>query len=146
MARAPFQVLVFPYYRTDKATEYAIFRRTDAGYWQGIAGGGEDEETPLQAARREAQEETSIPAASRYVALDALSKVSVVHVAGTLLWGEDVLVIPEYCFGVEVVNRQLALSREHAEYRWVQYDTAVEMLHWDSNKTALWELNHRLLR
>ncbi len=146
MARAPFQVLVFPYYRTDADTEYAIFRRTDTGYWQGIAGGGEGEETPLQAAKREAQEEASIPAASRYVALEALSKVSVVQVAGTLLWGEDVLVIPEYCFGVEVVNRQLALSREHVEYRWVQYDTAVAMLHWDSNKTALWELNHRLLR
>ncbi len=66
MARAPCQVLVLPYYRTDKATEYAIFRRTDAGYWQGIAGGGEDEETPLPAAKREAQEETSIPAASLY--------------------------------------------------------------------------------
>jgi dATP pyrophosphohydrolase len=146
MARAPFQVLVFPYYRTDADTEYAIFRRTDTGYWQGIAGGGEGEETPLQAAKREAQEEASIPAASRYVTLEALSKVSVVQVAGTLLWGEDVLVIPEYCFGVEAVNRQLALSREHVEYRWVQYDTAVAMLHWDSNKTALWELNHRLLR
>lgn len=146
MARAPFQVLALPYYRTDKDTDYAIFRRTDAGYWQGIAGGGEGDETPLEAVKREAREEASIPAESRYVALDALSKVSVVQVAGTLLWGEDVLVIPEYCFGVEVVNRQLALSREHAEYRWVRYDTAVEMLHWDSNKTALWELNHRLLR
>ncbi len=65
---------------------------------------------------------------------------------GTLLWGEGVLVVPEYCFGVEVRNREFVLSREHAEYRWVRYDSAIEMLHWDSNKNALWELNHHLLR
>lgn len=148
MARAPFQVLILPYYRIDENIEYAIFRRTESsgGYWQGLAGGGEDEETPLDAVRREAQEEAGIHVESRYVVLDAITKVPVEGVVGTLLWGEDVLVIPEYCFGVEVANKQITLSREHAEYRWVQYDVATELLHWDSNRIALWELNHRLLR
>jgi ADP-ribose pyrophosphatase YjhB (NUDIX family) len=46
---------------------YAVFKRTDGGCWQGIAGGGEKGETPLQAAQREALEEarefafTSLP-------------------------------------------------------------------------------------
>ncbi len=146
MARAPFQVLVVPFRRRDRNLEYAIFRRTDAGYWQGIAGGGEDEETPLDAARREAEEEAGISAESDFVALDAVSKKPVEQVVGTLLWGQDVLVIPEYCFGVEVASKQLVLSREHTEYRWVPYETARYMLHWDSNKTALSELNNRLLR
>jgi dATP pyrophosphohydrolase len=41
MARSPFQVLVFPYYVTNNAIEYAIFKRTETsgGFWQGIAGG-----------------------------------------------------------------------------------------------------------
>ena len=144
MARAPFQVLTFPFHRKDPSIEYAIFRRTDAGYWQGIAGGGEGEETPLEAARREAEEEAGIPVESHYVVLDTVSKVPVEQVVGTLVWGKDVLAIPEYCFGVEVVSKQLTPSREHTEYRWVPYRTATDMLHWDRNKTALAELNSRL--
>lgn len=41
--RAPYQVLIFPYIKTDDSIQYAIFNRSDYGYWQGIAGGGEDE-------------------------------------------------------------------------------------------------------
>ena len=57
MARAPFQVLVFPYKRTDSSIfQYAIFSRADYPCWQSIAGGGEDKETPLDAAKRENKE------------------------------------------------------------------------------------------
>lgn len=31
--------------------EYALLKRSDAGYWQGIAGGGENEEKPVEAAK-----------------------------------------------------------------------------------------------
>jgi dATP pyrophosphohydrolase len=37
-------------------------------------------------------------------------------------------------------------SREHTSYRWLSYDEAARLLRWDSNKTALWELNERLRR
>lgn len=47
--RAPFQVLVLPFRKTTSGTEYALFRRSDSGDWQTIAGGGDDGETPLQA-------------------------------------------------------------------------------------------------
>lgn len=145
-ARAPFQVLVLPFYRKGKNIVYAVFRRTDAGYWQGIAGGGEGTETPLEAARREAGEEAGISPDAYYIALAAVSRMPVEEVVGALLWGKDVLTIPEYCFGVEVSSKELALSREHAEYRWARRDTAIEMMHWESNKTALRELDRRLLR
>ncbi|OOR05704.1 NUDIX pyrophosphatase, partial [Bacillus mycoides] len=46
--RAPYQVLIFPYIKTDDSIQYAIFNRSDYGYWQGIAGGGEDGETPIE--------------------------------------------------------------------------------------------------
>ena len=61
-------------------------------------------------------------------------------------WGDDVLVIPEYCFGVKVDEEQLQLSYEHTGYRWLSYDRAMEILQWDSNKGALWELNFRVRR
>src|SRR5437868_2175553 len=62
MGRAPFQVLVILFRRTaSRDVEYAVFRRSDDGAWQGIAGGGEDDETALEAARRETFEEGGIP-------------------------------------------------------------------------------------
>lgn len=51
MSRASYQVLVIPYHLgASGRLEFAIFRRADSGYWQGIAGGGEEGETPLETA------------------------------------------------------------------------------------------------
>jgi dATP pyrophosphohydrolase len=55
-------------------------------------------------------------------------------------------VIPEYCFAVEMKNAELIISQEHDGWGWCQYEQAIEILTWDSNKTALWELNERLRR
>lgn len=148
MTRAPFQVLVIPYHIADNgAIRYALLKReaSTGGYWQPIAGGGEDNETPEQAARRETYEETGIPVGPGFLRLDSCSMIPVVDVCG-FLWGEDVLVIPNYCFGVRVEKEDIRLSSEHTEYRWLTYDDARQMLHWDDNRTALWELNHRLTR
>jgi len=146
MARAPFQVLVLPYRMTQNGgILYAVFKRQDAGYWQGIAGGGEDAEAPLDAAKREAFEEAGIEPTSRFLRLDSTATIPVVGVCG-FMWGPDVLVIPQYCFGVRVEREQLTMSAEHTEYAWMDYDSAAEALRWDSNRNALWELDHRLRR
>lgn len=143
MSRAPFQVLVFPYRLSPSGEyEFAIFRRAE-GYWQGIAGGGEDDETPSDAAKREAWEEAGIPLDTSLFPLDSCTRIPVVNIGG-FYWGKDVLVIPEYCFGLEITNDAIGLSDEHTEYQWTTYLHARECLKWDSNKTALWELNHRL--
>ena len=39
----------------------------------------------------------------------------------------------------------LQLSNEHNGFEWLTYDEAITRLTWDSNKTALYELNCRLL-
>ena len=148
MSRAPFQVLVLPYrISSDNEILYAVFKRESStgGYWQGIAGGGEDGESPLEAAKRETHEEAGINPRHEYVNLDSYATVPVANVCG-FRWGDDVLVIPEYCFGVKVEDAQLQLSYEHTEYRWLSYDRAMEILQWDSNKCALWELNFRVRR
>ncbi len=123
MSRVPFQVLVLPFRRCSRERiEYAVFKKSDGGYWQFIAGGGEDDETPLEAARREALEEAGILPDSRYLHLDSTSTVPVVGVTGEFTWGNNVFVIHEYTFGVEVVHSVLNLSKEHTEYKWVGYE------------------------
>jgi dATP pyrophosphohydrolase len=145
MTRAPFQVLVLPYrIRSDEEIVYAVFRRRDAGaYWQGIAGGGELGETPLEAAKREAWEEAGIDPGSAYVELESLATIPAIHFA-PFRDRTDLFVVPEHSFGVEVVESALRLSDEHAGYAWLPYEDAHRTLRWDSNKNALWELDRRL--
>ena len=146
MKRAPFQVLVFPYYiKRGNIIFYALFKRGEktGGYWQGIAGGGEGNESSLLAAKREAFEEAGIPINNTFIKLKSLSMISVENVCG-FKWGQSILVIPEYCYGVMVKTKILTLSNEHSLYKWLSYKKAQKYLKWDSNKTALWELNHRL--
>ncbi|MEU6229754.1 NUDIX domain-containing protein [Streptomyces sp. NPDC047042] len=142
--RAAFQVLVLPYRQTDTGLVYALFRRSDGAYWQGVAGGGEAGEEPLQAARREAAEEAGLVGDVEFLELDARATIPVVHVTGEFTWGPDVLVIPEFAFGVRVDTPELDLSGEHTEYGWFAFEAAMRAVQWDSNRTALWELDHRL--
>lgn len=58
--RAAFQILAIPYRIMDGSPFYCVFHRADFDQWQFIAGGGEDDETPLEAAKREAFEEGGI--------------------------------------------------------------------------------------
>ncbi|NNU78132.1 NUDIX domain-containing protein [Clostridium estertheticum] len=144
--RAPYQVLIFPYYKGDKGIEYAIFHRTDADYWQGIAGGGEDGETVIESAIRESWEEAGVPKNSLYMKLDTVTSMPTEGFADNLHWDKNVYVINENCYGVGVLDKQLKLSHEHTEYKWVNYTEAISHLKWDGNKTALYELNKRLIR
>ena len=55
--RAPFQILALPYRMNGEEPLYCIFRRADFDQWQFISGGGEDTESPMEAAIREILEE-----------------------------------------------------------------------------------------
>ena len=149
MPRATFNALVFPYwFAADGQLEYAIFKRseTTGGFWQAISGGGEDDETALEAAKRECLEEAGIPEASMFIALGSMVTIPVEFIFGHMRWGDDVLLVTEYSFGVHVQDHLITLSEEHTEFRWVSYESALGLLKWDSNRSALWELNYRLLK
>lgn len=135
--------MVFPFFRKDKKIRYALFRRADSGAWQGISGGGEEGEMPVDTARREAAEEASIPADADYIRLASIATTPAVNICG-LKWGDDMPVIPEYAFGAEVPSEEMKPSHEHTEYKWFEFKEAAAALKWDSNRNALWELNHRL--
>jgi dATP pyrophosphohydrolase len=145
LARAPFQILVLPYrILTNGDYEFAVFSRLDYDCWQGIAGGGEDDETPRQAAQREAWEEAGISADSVFLSLDTIASVPVTCFRDSYRWGEQVYVIPEYSFGVDVTGTRIAISDEHKEFRWLSFAQAERILKYDSNRVALWELNQRI--
>lgn len=143
--RAPFQVLVLPYRRRDEVNyEFAVFRRSDGGYWQGIAGGGEDDETPIEAARREALEEGHISDQSPYMALDTMSSIPVSGFRDSHLWDRDRYVIPEYVFGVDITGQEPILSLEHTDVKWLPFAEAQRILRYDGNRVALWELYQKI--
>jgi dihydroneopterin triphosphate diphosphatase len=145
MARAPFQVIVIPY-RIAAAGQfqYLVFRRSDQNVWQWIAGGGEEHEKPEQTARREAFEEAGIPKDAPLIRLDSMASIPVIFFSDAHRWDPNLHVIPEFSFGMAVTG-EIHLSNEHRESVWLDYETARSYLEWDSNKTALWELNRRLL-
>jgi len=140
--RALFQVLVIPFRRAAAGWEFAVLKRSDADYWQFVAGDGEQGESVLQAAQREAEEEIGI--AGDLIQLDSLCTVPKDCFAAADSWGENVFVIPEHCFAVNVGARDLSLSEEHTQSQWLPFDDASRVLKWDSNRNALWELNERL--
>ncbi len=142
--RAPFQILAIPYRMVDGALKYCVFHRSDCDEWQFIAGGGEDAETPLEAAKREAFEEGGVRS-DAWIELKSMSYLPVTAISEKCRrhWSEDTYVIPEYSFGFECRD-DIKISREHAECVWLTYDEAMKKLKWDSNRTALYELNCRL--
>ena len=140
--RAPFQILVIPFRWTAGKLEFAVLKRSDADYWQFVAGGGEDDETPIAAAQRDSQEEVGIT--GELIQLDSLSTVPKACFADANSWGSDVYVIPEHCFAFNANGVEISLSGEHTNFRWLCYEKAYSLLKWDSNRNALWELNAKL--
>lgn len=144
--RQPHQILAFPY-KKDKEGNYlyGIFARADKeNVWQAIAGGVEEKETFKNACRREAFEEAGIRHDSKIIELESTTTIPVVNITGEFTWGEDTYLVWEHSFGIEVKEEQIKLSSEHKTMKWLLYEDAMELLTWDSNKNALWELNYKL--
>ncbi len=142
MGRQPHNVLVIPYLKTDQGMKFAIFKRKRAQIWQWIAGGVEDNETYLETAIRECREEAQIVNYKQIISLDSMCSVRADIFKQD--WPENVYTVTEHSFAIELVKQEVTISDEHSEYSWVSYDQAMEMLKYDSNKTALWELSQRL--
>jgi len=139
------QILVLPYRRgTARAWEFAVFHRADQDVWQFVAGGAEEGESPEAAAQREVCEEAGVPRSFPLRRLDSFASIPRSALPQGAHWPDTVRVVPEYAFAVDVGPAPLALSGEHSDLRWLDYREALRLLHWDSNRTALWELNERL--
>ena len=138
-----YQVLVFPFRKLENGNyEYAIFKRIRSGMWQVISGGGKKDESFIAAAKRECFEEAGLPESAQYYSLETINSVPIHYFSEPTPKGK--YVINENCFAVDCSGLEIKLSDEHSEFLWVDYNTANDLLYWDSNKTGLWELNQRL--
>jgi len=145
MARSPIQVLVIPYRMPlTGSCEFGVFHRPEPDMWQFVSGGAEDDETPEQAAKREAFEEAQIPLSLPLLQLDSFATVPRKAFPDASHWPKSLYVVPEYAFAVDVSAYPITLSQEHDEIRWLNFKEAYGRLTWDSNRTAMWELNERL--
>lgn len=134
--RRPFQSLVYLFKKTK---EVLLLLRTEenGGFWQGVTGGVEGEETFLQAACREVFEETRIV------------PVSIQEID----YGYFYPITPQWAHkfprGAKQIFEQVFMAlvapdvvvslnpREHCAFRWVSVDEAIQLLYWEENKRAL---------
>jgi dihydroneopterin triphosphate diphosphatase len=131
------QVVIFS--QTATAVEYLLLRRitSHGGFWQPVTGSLEEGESHTRAAIREVREETGID--SREDDLIALGVINVFEIAPQwrVKYAAGVTHNEEVCFALKVCEREVRIDPlEHDAYTWVDYDTAVEMLYWESNRRA----------
>lgn len=137
--REPYQILSIPYRIINGTPLFCIFRRSDSNCWQFIAGGGENGETPIEAAKRETIEEFGVePKNIMQLTCIAYVPAEVIAESRRQHWDKNIYVIPEYSFAFEC-DSDPTLSLEHIEHKWLTYDEARKLLKWDSNKVAMYE-------
>lgn len=142
--RAKYQVLIIPFRKEKDKIKFGIFKREDMNIYQAISGGGEDGETILESAKREFFEETGIKK-EKFIKLDSINSIPASCFPTSKVWGSNTYVVPEYAFGVELTkNDKIILSSEHKSFKFIDYDSATKKLKYDSNRTALYELNERI--
>ncbi len=113
------------------------------GIYQFLSGGGEDNESFLEAAKRETFEESGI-AVDKFIELETKSSIPK-KVFADFRDEKGFYVITEHSFAYELKeNDKIKLSKEHSGCQWMNYQEATDSLKYDSNKTALWELRERI--
>ena len=102
--------------------------------WQGVAGKIEKNEVAWQTAIRELKEETG---------LDPLNIFIADHVSRFYETKEDrVNLVP--VFGIEVDSKDVILSEEHVDFKWVHYAEANNTLVWNGQKKGLKVVNEMI--
>ena len=137
--KQPRSVQVVLFAETPTGREFLLLRRVQShgGFWQSVTGSLEGEETHLQAAVREVAEETGYRPHSDEVIPLGLVNVFEIAPQWRVKYAPGVTHNEEVCFALQVDKRDVAIDAvEHDAFMWVNYDTATEMLYWESNRRA----------
>ena len=103
--------------------------------WQGVAGKIEKGEKSWETAKRELQEETGLKPNKMFI---------VDHVSKFYEQKDDrINLVP--VFGIEVNTREVVLSDEHSEFKWVTINEALDLLVWTGQKQAIKIVNDMIL-
>ena len=140
MTRVKVRVVdAYVYRKTRDKIKYLILKRARTKMyehlWQGVAGKIEKGEQAWQAAIRELKEETGLDPIRIFVA-DHVSKFYETH-------GDRVNLVP--VFGIEVDSDIISLSREHSDFKWVDYDSACSYLVWRGQKKGIYIVNEMII-
>ncbi len=122
-----------------------MLRRTAnyGGFWQGVTGAPEGDESLIEGAMRELVEETGFSPIDLY-SVDFCYSFEVED-AWKWAYNPDVTHIDEYVYLAEIASdADPVLSFEHDSYEWADFDRAIELLKWPNNRKAL-EFCSRLL-
>ena len=121
----------YVYKKSNNGFDFLILKRADTKIyehlWQGVAGKIEKGELAWQAAIRELKEETGLDPLNIFVA-DHVSRFYETN-------GDRINLVP--VFGIEVNSKDVILSREHVDFKWVDYTEAKNTLVWNGQKTGL---------
>ena len=138
--RQPVQVLVYPVRNVGGNWEVLLLHRVPrlglVAFWQGVTGGVEEGEEPVDSAKRELAEETGL--VPRVFQQINYSYSFPLQDEFRDQYADDVEAIVEYVF-VAVVDRcqEPKLSREHDKAQWCSLDRALALLIYPGNIEAL---------
>lgn len=123
----------------DNVPEFLILKRNKnkiyEHLWQGVAGKIEKDEKAWQTAIRELKEETGLDPSNIFIA-DHVSRFYETK-------GDRVNLVP--VFGIEVNSKDVILSDEHVDFKWVHYADARNTLVWNGQKKGLEVVNEMIL-
>ncbi|MFH0816995.1 MAG: NUDIX domain-containing protein [Methanobacteriota archaeon] len=136
-----FSIAAFVCRKAGKSHEYLVLKRNCRIYnktWQMVSGKLELEEKAWQTALREIKEETGITPA-RLFSADCV-EVFYEHNQNC------VNVIPVFLAFASEDCEVILNPEEHSEYRWVPFNEAMELLHFDVQKKNLAHIEERFLQ
>jgi 8-oxo-dGTP pyrophosphatase MutT (NUDIX family) len=145
VTRVPRQILVYVFRRRDDgAVDFLLLRRLDhrGGFWQGVTGAPEPEETDEQAAVREVFEETGFDVETAIGAIDhryLLHRPTGDPAQWDRLYGPEVTTVPEEVYVAEAPDgaEPVLAPAEHDAFTWCELETALGLLFWEGNRRAL---------
>lgn len=137
--KQPRSIQVIVFYESANRREYLLLRRVvgSGGFWQSVTGSLEAGETHRQAAVREVMEETGILCREDELIDLCLTNTFEIAREWRDRYAPGVTHNEEVCFAARVTGREARIDRkEHDDWTWVDYETALRMLYWESNRRA----------
>ena len=130
----------YVYFQKAKEVEFLLLKRNKnklyEHLWQGVAGKIEKDEKAWETAVRELKEETGLAPQKMFVA-DHVSRFYEKH-------KDRMNLVP--VFGIEVDSKDVTLSDEHIDYKWLDFEEAFDTLIWNGQKQGLKTVYNMLLK